>query len=675
MEQWKYPVELADSVWWVGARNVFNQLNCNSYLIADGEQGVLIDPGSVRDFEQVYKNVSLVMDPERISHFILHHQDPDLCSAIPLFEKKGIIRPLVTHWRSSVIIFYYGVEGPFHLIDRNGFQLTLASGRVLRFLHTPYLHFPGAIVTWDEQSKILFSSDLFGAFFIDESLQELFAGPDYIEAMKAFHEHYMPSNELLRPIMEILLNMEIEMIAPQHGSIIREKVSAHICALRDLECGVFLHPIRKEQARKQGYVGICNEVLRRCHSIAGLRTTVDVFRDTDIVLDEQTGFIVDFSTSGEQLWHNMFQIIQNRVGIGWLSALEVMVRRLSTQYSIDIPDVYEASLVTLSRQAEKIGKKYQEAKALTEELTKNITETREQLLHDKISGLYNSDFFMQYLQNDLSDHSRESCAFHMISIDNLQTINFRYGSVKGDETVRSCALLLEEQIPETVVIARLEGALLGVYFPDTDFEHCVQWSEKFRRTVEKSEVFIEPVTVSVGAVHRQQAPETVRTVSEVIQFFYRTAGIRIRIAKKRGANYICSTSGTDEYVDTSGKVLLVDTDRVHIDIVSTMLQQMDMTIEVAVDGEDALRRMETFAPDIVISEMMVPKIDGFGIREKIVESSAARRIPFILISHVKDDDLVERAHQLHIVHYFKKPYLLSELVGLVKTLIRGGLSE
>lgn len=671
MEQYNYPVELVESVWWVGARDVYNQLNCNSFLILDGEEGVLIDPGSVRDFEQVYKNVSLIIDPQRITHFVLQHQDPDLCSAVPLFEKKGLIRPLVTHWRSSVIIFYYGVQGSFYLLDRNSYQLRFSSGRTLRFLQTPYLHFPGAVATYDEKTKTLFSSDLFGAFFIDESLQDLFAGPTYVEAMKAFHEHYMPSNELLRPIMDILLNMDIQMIAPQHGSIIKENIANHICALRDLECGMFLNPIRKERAKKLGYVGICNEVLRRCHGIAGLQNTLDTFRNTDIVLDESNGYITDFSTSGEQLWHNLFQIIENKRGVSWLSALEVLVRRLTMEYSIVMPDIYEASLVTISRQAESIDKKYQQAKELTQELTKNVMETQAQLLRDQVSGLYNAAFFMQYLNNDLSEHTRPSCAFLMISIDNLQSINFKYGSLKGDEVVRNCALLLEEQANEKMVIARLEGALLGVYIPENEFEKSLRWAEAFRRVVEKNQGFIEPVTVSIGLVHRNQAPPTVHTISEVIQFFYQIAGTRIRIAKKRGANYVCSESSADEYLEKSGKVLLVDTDPVHVDIVSTILRQMEMAVEVCGDGDAALRKIDTFAPDIIITEMMVPKVDGFGIREKTMENSTTKQIPFILISHVKNDELVERAHQLNIIHFFRKPYLLSELAGLVKTILRG----
>ena len=664
------PVQLADSVWWIGAHEIHNQLHCNAYLIIDNGKAVIIDPGSVLDFEKEYRNISSMIDPQNISHIILHHQDPDLCSAVPLLEAKGIVRPIVTHWRSSVIIHYYGIRSPFYLVDRNNYEMQFSSGRMLRFLHTPYLHFPGAIITFDALTGILFSSDLFGAFYINENLQELFAGSLYIEAMKSFHEHYMPGNELLRPIMESLLNMQITMIAPQHGSIINDRIPLYIRTLRDLECGSFIRPIRKKRTKEQGYVEICNEVLRRCHGIAGIGITIAVFDGTCIILDPQSGFISDFSSSGEELWHNIFRIIERKQGIGWLSALEVQARTLSVEYEIPMPDVYESSLVTISRQAEHLDKRYREVKALSERLSHNIEETRDQLTRDTVSGLYNAQFFLQYLQNELHRNSARTGAFLLVSIDNLQRINFKYGSVQGDDVIRSCGMLIGERAGQSMMLARLEGAVFGMYMPDTPLTDAIEWAEKLRGAVGRSTMFIEPTTVSIGVVHASQTPESGSSPSELIHFFHATAGLRLRIARKKGADYVCAESSGNEWDETSGKVLLIDTEKVNIDILSTMLRQMDLAIESAADGEDALAKIDTFIPDIIISEVMVPKIDGFGIRERISESSRLKTKPFILVSHLKDEDTVCRAQQLGIVHYFKKPFFLSEVVGLVKTLIR-----
>lgn len=283
--------EIARDIYWVGGAGQDGGLHCNPYLLVDGEEAVLIDPGSVLDFEYVYENVCAIVPLEQIKYCILHHQDPDFCAAVPLFEKKGARFQIVTHWRTQTLVKYYGVASPYYIVNEHDNRLTLQSGRKLEFVSTPYLHFPGAITTYDHNSKTLFSSDLFGAFSYQWSL---YAGDDYIDKMQAFHEHYMPSNDILRPVMEVFLNMDIALIAPQHGSIIKEDIKKHIRALRDLECGAFLAPVRKDLAKSGGYRSIGSMVLKRYASIFDREEVLDVVRELKISLDESSMEITDY---------------------------------------------------------------------------------------------------------------------------------------------------------------------------------------------------------------------------------------------------------------------------------------------------------------------------------------------------------------------------------------------
>ncbi len=212
--------EIKEGIFWVGVSSPHDGLNCNPYLLVDGDEAVLFDPGSVLDFEDVYENVTSIVPLEKIKYVVLHHQDPDSCSSVPLFEEKGAKFKIVTHWRTQLLVKYYGIKSDYYIVNENNYKLVLKSGRILTFIHTPYLHFPGVIVTYDTVSRVLFSSDLFGAFSYEWNL---YADDAYMEKMKAFHEHYMPSNEILRPVMDVLLGMDISVIAPQHGSVIKRK--------------------------------------------------------------------------------------------------------------------------------------------------------------------------------------------------------------------------------------------------------------------------------------------------------------------------------------------------------------------------------------------------------------------------------------------------------------------
>ena len=231
-------VELAKGVYWVGYHDPKDLLSCNPYLLVDGKEAVLFDPGGVLNYSKVAQKIFSIVEPAQISHVVLHHQDPDLCACMPLLEKvidQGQMK-IVTHSMASIIIRYYGLKSEFYLVDKNLYSLRLKSGRMLRFLTTPFCHFPAAIVTYDEQEKILFSSDLFGAISSDWSL---FAKEGYQKQMQTFHTGYMASTRHLSKVMETMAKLDLDMILPQHGSIIKkEMVSQCIDSFKSLPCGI-----------------------------------------------------------------------------------------------------------------------------------------------------------------------------------------------------------------------------------------------------------------------------------------------------------------------------------------------------------------------------------------------------------------------------------------------------
>ena len=235
-------VEIAPGVYWVGFYDPKALLPCNPYLIVDGEEAVLIDPGSVPHFPVVATKVVSVVRPGQISTIVEQHQDPDLCGGLPVFEDligRQDLR-VVAHSVSHYLITYYGMRSQMYAVDKNAFTLPLASGRRLRFVALPHLHAPGTIATYDESTRVLFSGDLFGGFSGEWSL---YVREDSQEGIRKFHRALMPSRELLRRGLRRLKGLEIELIAPQHGSVIRkEEIASYFEMLWNLECGWDLQP-------------------------------------------------------------------------------------------------------------------------------------------------------------------------------------------------------------------------------------------------------------------------------------------------------------------------------------------------------------------------------------------------------------------------------------------------
>ncbi|OGL73834.1 hypothetical protein A3C96_02020 [Candidatus Uhrbacteria bacterium RIFCSPHIGHO2_02_FULL_60_10] len=230
-------VEVAANTYWVGFYDPKANFHCNPYLLVDGDDAIIIDPGSIPHFPTVARKVSSIIKFSRISRIIIHHQDPDLASNITVFEKLINRKDLrvVTTRRVSFLTDFYGFKTPYRMVEEGDLNF---GGRNLQFHRTPYLHSPGAFTTYDPKTKTLFSSDIFGAF---SEGWDLYAGEDYPEKMWTFHHTYMPPGDILKNQMKEFEKLEMDRICSQHGSVIEKKwVDFNINALKEIKTGGYL---------------------------------------------------------------------------------------------------------------------------------------------------------------------------------------------------------------------------------------------------------------------------------------------------------------------------------------------------------------------------------------------------------------------------------------------------
>lgn len=234
-------VEVKHGIWWIGWPDYKAGFSNNPYLIKDGDEIIVIDPGSALDehWSIVKKKIESIVPLEKITMVIVTQQDPDLCAALPYIEQAVGVNnfEIVTTDRTSLFIPYYNVKTDVTVIEDNDMMEIGDSGRELKFITTPYLHFPGAFVVYDTLYKVLFSSDIFGAFSVDWNL---YANEYYTEAIKSFAEPYLPDKRHVMNFLNKIKNLEIDLICPQHGSIIpKDRISEMIAVLKDLEVGVW----------------------------------------------------------------------------------------------------------------------------------------------------------------------------------------------------------------------------------------------------------------------------------------------------------------------------------------------------------------------------------------------------------------------------------------------------
>ena len=237
-------IEIAEGIFWVGFADELAGFHCNPYLIVDNDEAVLIDSGGRNDFSTVMLKIMRTgTNPKNIKRLIYQHYDPDLCGNIPHME--AIIDnedlKIISQRENNVFINYYSAKSPLQCINELGLIYEFTSGRRLEFIPTPYCHAPGSFMTYDTKSKVLFSSDIFGAYdsnwtfytHIDEKCFDCGSAENcqfiddkcQITGMLEFHKRIMPSRRALRYALSRIEELDISLIAPQHGSILNTAIS------------------------------------------------------------------------------------------------------------------------------------------------------------------------------------------------------------------------------------------------------------------------------------------------------------------------------------------------------------------------------------------------------------------------------------------------------------------
>ena len=228
--------EICDGVYWVGFADRQAGFSNNPYLLVKDGEAAIIDPGSLLHYHLVAKKILEVVKPEQISTIIVQHQDPDLCAAIPRFEAL-IEHPIrvVAHPRAALFMPYYGVTS--ELVQPEDGEILAIAGRQLQFVYTPYVHFAGAMMTWDAAGGTLFASDVFGAF---AKHWQLYADRSYFKRTRLFIEPFVGSQEAWDYAIRRTRALKPKRLCPQHGSIIQNDLDEYLDAVSKFRVGKML---------------------------------------------------------------------------------------------------------------------------------------------------------------------------------------------------------------------------------------------------------------------------------------------------------------------------------------------------------------------------------------------------------------------------------------------------
>lgn len=227
------------TIYWLGISQeaVFR---CNAYLIASGNEFILVDPGGKTSFPIILERVTQIVSPKKVTGMILCHQDPDVAASMENWLAVNPEMSVISSPRIHVLLPHYGTDHYQQYDTEKAPRLPLPANGELIFLPAPFLHSPGAFATFDTKSGFLFSGDIWAS--LDTNMQLTVSSfKEHIPKLDLFHKEYMASNIAARGFIQTLSQLDIQAILPQHGSLINSEHVQHAFAyLEALQSGTDL---------------------------------------------------------------------------------------------------------------------------------------------------------------------------------------------------------------------------------------------------------------------------------------------------------------------------------------------------------------------------------------------------------------------------------------------------
>ncbi len=222
-------------------------IQSNQLFIMRGSHSALFDPGGNLTYQPLFSGISQFTSVKELDYVIASHQDPDIISSLDKWlmytKAKIVISRLWDRFLPHLVPGYMmsSTEGRLLSVPDQGIRLPFGDSELIA-LPAHFLHSAGNFNFYDPVSKILFSGDVGASINDGDHSRPVEDFEQHIGKMQGFHSRYMTSNHVCRLWVNMIRQLDVNMMIPQHGRPFSGKamIKRFLDWFEQLPCGVDL---------------------------------------------------------------------------------------------------------------------------------------------------------------------------------------------------------------------------------------------------------------------------------------------------------------------------------------------------------------------------------------------------------------------------------------------------
>lgn len=293
------------------------------------------------------------------------------------------------------------------------------------------------------------------------------------------------------------------------------------------------------------------------------------------------------------------------------------------------------------------------------ELVEKYSATYASMYTDPLTGVYNRAYYEKVEKN-----VNTPAGIAVIDIDDFKLCNDIYGHKAGDVALQTVTQIIRNNIRSNDKIIRIGGDEILLILDGIQEESFERKLERIRSQVRMARVKGYnklQLSISIGAVVSMTETREV-SVTKADRLMYITKSSKNRVVSEWNENKQI-TSSLNERDDNKPLVLVVDDSDMNRFLLSQILLD-DYNVIEACDGVEATQIIQDHFKElsIVLLDIVMPRMDGFGVLEFMNANDLIQDLPVIMISSMDEDSAIRRCYELGISDYVRRPFS-ADVVG------------